>query len=195
MTDLCSKVYCIYFSFLDKILFLLACCCSVAKSYSTLHNPMDCSTLGFPVLHHLSEFAQVFVHCITNAIKTSHPLSPSSPFAFNLSQHQSLFQWVGCSQQVAKYWSSASASVLPMNIQGWFPLRLTDLISVNLRSRVQGTLKILLRHNLKASNFQCSAFFMVQLSLCLLHCWRCINMLCVSVFLLNIMLSLEVQEV
>ena len=130
MTDLCSKVYCIYFSFLDKILFLLACCCSVAKSYSTLHNPMDCSTLGFPVLHHLSEFAQVFVHCITNAIKTSHPLSPSSPFAFNLSQHQSLFQWVGCSQQVAKYWSSASASVLPMNSQYPYPLGWTGLISL-----------------------------------------------------------------
>ena len=60
-----------------------------------------------------------------------------------------------------KYWASASASALPMNIQGWFPLGLTGLISF----AVQGTLKSLLQHHsLKASILQCSAFLMVQLS-------------------------------
>ena len=57
--------------------------------------------------------------------------------------------------------TGASASVLPMNIQGWFPLGLTGLISF----AVQGTLKCLLQHNnSKASILWCSAFFMVQLS-------------------------------
>ena len=77
-------------------------CFSVAKLCLTLHNPMDHSTLGFPVPHHFQDFAQIHAHCIGDAIQTSHPLLPSSPTAFNLSQHQGLFQWVGCSHQVAK---------------------------------------------------------------------------------------------
>ena len=66
-----------------------------------LWDSMACSTLGLPVLHHLPEFAQVHVHCISDAIQPSHPLTPSSP-VLNLSQHQGLFQWVGSSHQVAK---------------------------------------------------------------------------------------------
>ena len=66
--------------------------CSVTKSCPTLHNPMDCSTPSLPVPHRLLEFAQVHVHCIGDAIQPSHPLSPSSPSAFNLSQHEGLFQ-------------------------------------------------------------------------------------------------------
>ena len=54
------------------------------------------------VPHHLLEFAQVHVHCIGDAIQSSHPLMPSSPSALNLFWHQGLFQWVGCSHQVAK---------------------------------------------------------------------------------------------
>ena len=58
----------------------------------TLCNPMDCSTPGFPVHHQLPEFAQTHVHRVGHAIQSSHPLiSPSFP-AFNLSQHQGLFQ-------------------------------------------------------------------------------------------------------
>ena len=63
---------------------------------------MDCSTPSLPVPHHLLEFAQVHVHCISYAIQPSYPLLPSSPSAFSLSQHQVLFQWVGCSHQVDK---------------------------------------------------------------------------------------------
>ena len=66
------------------------CCCSVAQSCLTLCDPMDCSTPGLPVPHHLPEFAQV--HCIGDAIQPSHPLMPSSPFTLSLSQHQGLFQ-------------------------------------------------------------------------------------------------------
>ena len=62
---------------------------------------MDYSTLDFPVLHHLSEFAQTHVHWLGDAIQPSHPLSSPSP-AFSFSQHQGLFQWVSSSHQVAK---------------------------------------------------------------------------------------------
>ena len=105
----------------------ISCFCSVAKLCLTLQDTMDFSPSGFPVPHHLEEFAQVHDHWISDAIQPSHPLSPSSPSAFNLSQRQGLFQWVSCLQSTGV---SASASVLPKSIQGWFPLGLTDLISL-----------------------------------------------------------------
>ena len=66
-----------------------------------LCDPMDCSTSGFPVNHHLLELAQTHVHQVSDAIHLSHSLSSTSP-AFNLSQHQGLFQSVSSSHQVAK---------------------------------------------------------------------------------------------
>ena len=63
---------------------------------------MGCSMPGFPVFHHLLEFAQMHVHWVSDAIQLSHPLAPPPPLAFSLSQHQGLFQWVGSSHQVAK---------------------------------------------------------------------------------------------
>ena len=57
----------------------IECCCSVARSCSTLCDPMDCSTPGFPVLHYLPEFAQTHVHWVDNAIQPSQPLLPTSP--------------------------------------------------------------------------------------------------------------------
>ena len=65
-------------------------------------DPMDCSTPGFPVHHQLPELAHTHVHQVSDAIQPSHPLSSPSPPAFNLSQHQCLFQWVSSSHQVAK---------------------------------------------------------------------------------------------
>ena len=75
---------------------------SVSQSCPTLCGPMDCSMLGFPVHHQLPELAQIHVHWIGDAIQPSHPLSSPSLPAFNLSQHQGLFQWVSSSHQVAK---------------------------------------------------------------------------------------------
>ena len=72
----------------------------VVQSCPALCDPVDCSTLGFSVLHHLLEFAQTHVHWVNVAIQPSHPLSSSFP-AFNLSQHQGLFRWVASSHQVA----------------------------------------------------------------------------------------------
>ena len=78
------------------------CCCSVAQSCLTLCDPMDCSMPGFPILHHLPELAQTHVHWVGDVTQPSHPLSPPSPPALNLSQHQSLFQSVSSSHQVAR---------------------------------------------------------------------------------------------
>ena len=107
---------------------------SVTQSCPTLCDPMDCNTPDFPVHHQLPEFTQTPVHCIGDTIPPSHPLSSHFPPAFNLSQHQGLFQWVGSSHQEAKVLvhlqNSASASVLPMNIQDWFPLGWIGCISL-----------------------------------------------------------------
>ena len=75
---------------------------SVQFSYTVVSvcDPMDCSTSGFPVHHQLPELAQAHVHWVGDAMQPSHPVIP---FSFvNLSQHQSLFQWVSSSHQVAK---------------------------------------------------------------------------------------------
>ena len=106
-------------------------CCSIGKSCPTLCDPMDCSTPGFPVFHYLSEFAQTHVHWVGDAIHSSYPLSPPSPPALKSFPASGsfpmslLFASGGQSIRV-----SALASVLPMNIQGWFPLGLTGLISL-----------------------------------------------------------------
>ena len=65
---------------------------SVAQSCPTLCDPMNRSTPGLPVHHHLLEFAHTHVHRVRDAIQPSHPLSSPSPPAPNPSQHQSLFQ-------------------------------------------------------------------------------------------------------
>ena len=75
---------------------------SVTQSCLTLCDPMDCSTPGLPVNHQLPELDQTHVHRVGDAIQPTHPLSPPSPPAFNLSHHQGLFQWVSTSHQVAK---------------------------------------------------------------------------------------------
>ena len=85
---------------------------SIAQSCLTLWDPMDCSTPGFPV-HQLSELTQTCVHWVGDAIQSSHPLPSPSPPAFNLSQHQGLFQWV-LHIRWSKYWSF-SFSVSPSN--------------------------------------------------------------------------------
>ena len=94
-------------------------------------SPWGCSMPGFPVLHHLQEFAQTHVHWVSDAIQPSHPLSSPSPPAFNLSQHQSFPMSQVSSHQVAQVLElPALASILPMNIQDWFPLGLTAWISL-----------------------------------------------------------------
>ena len=127
----------------------------------TLCDPMDCSTPGFPVLHYLPEFAQTHVHWVDDAIQPSHPLSPASLPALNLSQHLCLFKWVSSSHHMAKGLEfSASTSVLPKNTQDWSPLGWTGWISL-LSKELS---RVLQHHSWKASILWCSAFFIVQLS-------------------------------
>ena len=111
-------------------------------------------------LHYLLEFAQIHVHWVHDAIQPSHLLLTSSSPAFNLSQHQGLFQWDGSSHQVAK--------ILELQLQ-YRSLQYSELIFFRIDwfdfLSSQGTLKSLLQHHrLRDSFFQHSAFFMVQLS-------------------------------
>ena len=122
---------------------------------------MDCRTPGFPVHHQLPELTQTHIHWIGDAIQPSYPLSSPSPPAFNLSQHQGLFQWVNSSHQVAQV-LEFQFSISPSNeYSGLISFRMDWL---DLRA-VQGTLKRLLQyHSSKASILRHSAFFIVQLS-------------------------------
>ena len=134
---------------------------SVSRSCPTLCDPMDCSMPGLPIHHQLPEFTHMHVHWVSDAIQPSHPLSSPSPPAFNLSQHQGLFQWVSSSHEVAKV-LEFSFSISPSNeYSGLITFRMDwlDLLAI------QGTLKGLLQHHSsKASILWRSAFFIVQLS-------------------------------
>ena len=104
---------------------------SVAQSCPTLCDPMNHSTPGLPVHHQLPELTQTHVHQVSDAIQPSHPLSspllPPSIFPSIRSFPMSQFFTSG-GQSIG-----ASASVLPMNIQDWFPLGLTGLISLQFK--------------------------------------------------------------
>ena len=89
---------------------------------------MDCSTLGFPVLHYLPKFAQTHVHRVGDGIQPSHIIPFSScPQSFPTSGSFLMSQFFASDSQIIGI--SASASVLSMNIQGWIPLGLTGFIS------------------------------------------------------------------
>ena len=127
---------------------------SVTQSCPTLCNPMDCSTPGFPVHHQLLELALNHVHKDGDAIQPSHPLSSPSAPAFNLSQHQGLYQWVSSSHQVTKVFLE-----FQLQHQSFQWIFRTDDLAV------QRTLKSLPQHHSwKASILLHSAFFIVQLS-------------------------------
>ena len=106
---------------------LRCCCCSVTESFPTLWDPMNCSTSGSSVLHHLLGFAQISLNwwfylassssaALVFFCLQSFPASRSFPTS-------QLFS--SCGQSIG---ASASALVFPVNIQGWFSLRLTGLI-------------------------------------------------------------------
>ena len=96
---------------------------SVTQLCLTLCDPMDHSTPGLPVHHHFLEFTQTHVHWVSDAIQLSHPVVPfsSCPQSLQASGSFPMSQlFPSCGQRTEV---SASASVLPMNIQGWYPLR------------------------------------------------------------------------
>ena len=138
-------------------------CCSVAQSCPTLLDPIDCSTPGFPVLHHLPEFARTHVHWVDDVIQPSYPRSPLLllpsifPSIRVFSSESALhIRW-------PKYWSfsfsispsSEYSTLISIRID-WF-----DLLAV------QGTIKSLLQHhNLRASVLQLSTFFVSSSHIC-----------------------------
>ena len=117
---------------LDFHVLLIHCCHSVSQSCPPLCDPMDRSTPGLSVPHHLLKFAQVHVHCIGDAIQPCHPLTPSSPFVLNLSQQQGLLQWSAVCIRWPKYWSFRF-SISPSNeYSGLISLKIDwfDLLAV-----------------------------------------------------------------
>ena len=141
-----------------------SCCCSVTKSCPTLCNHMECSTPGFLVLHCLPEFAQTYVHWVSDTIEPSRPLSPLLllpsifPSIRVFSNESTLhIRW-------PKYWGSFSFSISPSSEHpGLISFRLDwlDLLAV------QETLKSLLQnHSSKASILWCSVFIMSNSHTC-----------------------------
>ena len=125
--------------------FLISYCLSssVAQSCPTLSDPMNCSTPGFSVHHQLPEFTQTHEHRVDDAIQPSHPLSSLSSPAPSPSQHQSLFQWVNSSHEVAKVLEFQLYITPSKEHPGLisFKMNWLDLLAV------QGTLKSLLQHH------------------------------------------------
>ena len=112
----------------------------------------------FPGLYYLLDFAQTHAHWVNAAIQPSHPLSPPSPSAFNLPQHQGLFWWVSSLHNIAK--------LLQLQHQSFQWIFRVDLLRIDWFDlcAAQWTIKSLLQdHSLKASVLQCSAFLMVHL--------------------------------
>ena len=139
----------------------LGACCSVAQSCPILCDPMDCSTPGFPVLHHLPELVQTHVFELvmtSNHLIPCHPLLllPSISTSIKIFSNESALhiRW-------PKYWSFSFSISLFNEHSGLISFR-TDWFDL---LAVQGTLKSLLQHHSsKASILQGSTFFMVQLS-------------------------------
>ena len=127
---------------------------SVAQSCLTLCDPMNCSTPGLPVHHHLPEFTQTHVRRVSDAIQPSHPLSSPSPLppippSITVFSSESTLpvRW-------PKYWSFSFSIIPSKEIPGLISFRMDWLDFLV----VQGTLKSLLQHHSsKASILQCSA--------------------------------------
>ena len=150
-----SKVWCFAKTYDKKL-------CSVQSlSCRTLCDSLDCSTPGFPVLHHLPELAQTHVHWVSDTIQPSSSLLFSSPPSFNFPSIRVYSNESALHIRWPKYWSF-NFSISPSNeYSGLISFRINwfDLLAV------QGTLKSLLQyHSSKASILWHSSFFMVQFS-------------------------------
>ena len=149
----------VWLSFEKVVHRICCCCCSVTKSCSTLCNPMDCSTPGLPVPHHLPEFAEVHVRW---SVMSSNHLILCCPLFLLPSIFPSIRvfsgEWAICIGW--PNYRSFSFTVSPSNeYSGFISLRI-DWFAL----AVKGTHKSLLKyHNSKASILLCSAFLLVHL--------------------------------
>ena len=119
---------------------------SVTQLCPTLCDPMNHSTPGLPVHHQLPEFTETHVHRVSDPIQPSHPLSSPAPIAPNPSQHQSLFQWVNSSHEVAKVlefqlqhhsFQRNPRAISPSEWTGWLSLQSKRLSRVFSNTTVQ----------------------------------------------------------
>ena len=134
---------------------------SVTQLCPTLCDPVNCSMPGLPVHHQLLEFTQTHIHRVGDTIQPSHPLLSPFPPAPSSSQHQSLFQWVNSSHEVAKVLSFSFSIISSKEHPGLISPKMDwlDLLAVH------GIFKSLLQHHSsKASILRHSVFFTVQLS-------------------------------
>ena len=131
------------------------CCCIVIQLCLNLCNPIDCNTTGFLVLHHLQEFAQTHVHCVSGAIQPSYPVSSTFllPFIFPSIRVFSIKSAL-CIRR-PKYWSF-SFNISSSNEYNWFLLGLTGLIALKFKG---------LSRVLSSSTVQKHHFFSTQPSL------------------------------
>ena len=136
-----------------------SCCCLVTKLCPTLCESIDCSTPGFPVLHHLPEFVQTHIYGVSDAIQLSHPLSPPSTPVLNPSQDHVFSNESALHIRWPKYWSLSFSMNPSSDYSRSISFRIDWLISL----QCKGLSSLLQHHSLKASIFQCSAFLMVQL--------------------------------
>ena len=134
---------------------------SVTQSCPTLCDPMNRSTPGLPVHHHLPEFTQTHVHRVSDAIQPSHPRSSPSPPAPNPPSIRVFSNESTLRMRWPKYWSFSFSISPSKEIPGLISFRMDwlDLLAV------EGTLKSLLQHHSsKASILRDSAIFIIQLS-------------------------------
>ena len=138
---------------------LLSGISSFTQLCPALCDSMDCSTPGLPVSHQLPELTQTHVHWVGDAVQPSHPVIPFSCLqSFPASGSFPMSQFFPSGGQSIE--ASASASVLPMNIQDWFPLGWTGLISL----QSKGLSRVFFNTAVQKHLPRRSAFFVVQLS-------------------------------
>ena len=148
------------------MLLLLLFSCQVMSNSLWSH---ELQHIRLPCPSYLPEFAQTHDHWVGDAIQPSHPLSPSSPLAPNLSQHRVFSNVSAFHIRWPKYWSFNTSSSNEYSGLISFRIDRFDLLAV------QRTLKSLLQHrSLKAAILWCSASFMVQLSHPHMTTWKTI---------------------
>ena len=148
-----------YFGFSSLRILTISCIQFSCSVFSNFLRPHELQHARTPCPSPLSEFTQIYVHWVGDAIQSSHPLLSPSPPAFNHSQHQVFSNESVLCIRWPKYWSF---SISPFNeYSGLISFRIDwlDLLAV------QGTLRSLLQHHRsKASSLQCSTLFTVQFS-------------------------------
>ena len=158
-----------------------------------LCDPMNCSTPGLPVHHQLLEFTQTHVHQVGDAIQPSHPLlSPFIP-APNPSQHQSLFQWVNSSHEVAKILEFQLSIIPSKEHPGLISFRMDwlDLLGV------QGTLKSLLQHHSSKASISALSFLHSPTLTSIHDHWKnhsLVGKVCCSLFLMFMWKHSQIPE-